>query len=302
MSSANLETLTPPAALPWTRLFYWSLRRELWEHRNVVLAPLAVAAFAVLVFFLSALATTNAERAAILADPAKAHAFMSLYNAVGGVILISGLVAGALYCLGALHGERRDRSILFWKSLPVSDTTTMLAKFAIPTLVLPLVILAAVVAANIVQVMLHSLVWSATGMHPAQLWGRLDLPLMWLGLLYGLPFMVLWYAPIYAWLLVVSAWARRAPLMWGLAPFAAMLIVEHLALHHTRFHWATERYLGGGVIQPYTVGGGGKVWIDKLSGFEPARVYTHPVLWLGVAVAALLLWLAIRLRRSRGPL
>ena len=297
LTPANAEA----TAVPWARVFYWSVRRELWEHRAIYLAPIAVAVFAVVLHFLSSVFIPDAERAGALASPARAGEFLSLYRSVNGVIVVSGILVGVLYCLGALHGERRDRSILFWKSLPVSDLTAVLSKAAVPMLVLPLIVFAAVIAANVAMITLQTIVWRLDGFDPRALWARLDLPFLWLALLYGLPFMVLWYAPFYAWLLFVSAWARRWPFLWAAAPFLAMLMVEHLALHHTGAHWLVERWFAAVVTQPYSIGGAGEVWVRRLSDLEPARLYSQPGLWLGLAVAALFIVGATRLRRSRGP-
>ncbi len=60
------------------------------------------------------------------------------YTFAAGCIMATAFIVGVFYCLDALHGERRDRSILFWKSLPVSDLTTVLSKASIPLVVLPL--------------------------------------------------------------------------------------------------------------------------------------------------------------------
>jgi ABC-2 type transport system permease protein len=305
--SSEADTLPPApadtvAVFPWTRTFYWSVRRELWEHRAIYLAPAAVGAFAVLIHFLTALTIPDAQRNAALVNRAVPSEFMGPYDAVSGVIVVTALLVGLLYCVGALHGERRDRSILFWKSLPVSDRVAVLSKAAIPGLVLPLILFVAVVAANVVMITLQSVVWTLQGFDPRALWARLDLPFLWLSLLYGLPFMVLWYAPLYAWMLFVSSWARRWPFLWGAAPLVAVLMVEHLALHHTPAHWLLERWLAGGVIQPYTRGGGGTVWIHRLADLEPVRLYTLPALWVGVVLAAVFLALTVRMRRSRGPI
>jgi ABC-2 type transport system permease protein len=301
MNAAD-DALPPRAAAPYPspRTFRWALRRELWEHRALYLAPAAAAAFAAFVHFLSALFIPHAERNASLAG--RGDPFDMPYNAVTGVIVVTGLLVGVLYSAGALHGERRDRSILFWKSLPVSDRTSVLAKAAVPLLVMPAIGFVAAVAANLVMITLQTLVWAVDGYDPRQLWARVDLPAIWGALLYGLPFMSLWYAPAYAWLLFVSGWARRWPFLWGAAPVAALLIVEHLALHHTRAHWAVERWLAGGVLQPYTVGGDGRTWIHGAAQLEPGRIYTLPALWLGLILAAAFLFAAIRMRRARGPL
>lgn len=283
------------------RTFFWQIRRELWEHRALWAAPLAVAAFAVIVHLGVSLTASDAGRTAALADPARVGEFMTHYSAMIGVTVVTGLLVGVLYSLGALQGERRDRSILFWKSLPVSDGMTVLSKAAIPLVVIPLIVFPIVVVASLLMLGLQSLVWSLEGFDSRQLWARVNLLFLWLALLYGLPFMALWNAPFYAWMLLVSAWSRRVAFLWAAAPFVAILMVEHLALHHTPAHWLLERRIGGGVLQPYSANGEGVVWIERLSDLDPARIYSLPGLWAGVLLASVLLYAAIRIRRSRTP-
>ena len=283
------------------RTFLWQVRRELWEHRALWIAPLAVAAFAMLVRLGAALTATDAGRAAALANPAGAREFQVLYSAMIGSIVIAGLHVGVLYSLDALQGERRDRSILFWKSLPVSDSMTVLSKAAVPLVVVPLIVFPIVVVSTLTMMGLQSLVWSLDGFDARQLWARVDLPFLWLALLYGLPFMALWNAPVYAWILLASAWSRRLAFLWAAAPFAAMLMVEHLALHHTPAHWLLERRIGGGVLQPWSANGEGTVWAERLSDLDPARIWSLPGLWAGVLLAGLFLYAATRIRRSRTP-
>ena len=45
----------------------------------------------------------------------------------------------------------------------------------------------------------------------------------------------LWYAPIYAWLLLVSGWARRAPFLWAVLPPLAIGVVEKVAFNTSHF-------------------------------------------------------------------
>ena len=90
------------------------------------------------------------------------------------------------YCLDALHGERRDRSILFWKSLPVSDLTTVLSKASIPLVILPLLTFAITVATQLIMLLLSSAVLLASGLSVATLWTQLSLFQMSLMLLYHL--------------------------------------------------------------------------------------------------------------------
>ena len=200
----------PPAAMTETRPFYWSVRRELWENRYVSIVPLAVAGVALFAFLIAtigrALATPDlAQRQAILAEP---------YHFVTALIMGAAFIVGIFYSLEALHGERRDRSILFWKSLPVSDLTTVLAKASIPLLVLPILAFVITVVTQSVILLLSSMVLLASGLSVATLWTQLQLHQTLLMLLYHLVTAhMLWYAPFYAWLLLVSAWARRTPLL-----------------------------------------------------------------------------------------
>jgi ABC-2 type transport system permease protein len=306
MSDAPLQ-----AQRPWTRTFAWLVRRELWEHPAIWIAPVAAAGFAALVHFLTALGVSDAERARSLAG--QSHPFMGPYVAASLSVLVIGLLVGVLYCLEALQGERRDRSLLFWKSLPVSDRLTVLSKFAVPAVLIPLVCLIAIVAANIVMLGMQSLAWLGRSHDPALLWAQLDLPFLWIGLVYALPFVMLWYAPVWAWVLLVSAWARRMVQLWALAPLLAVLVVEHTAFSTTGFHWAAERWLAGGILHPFSHPPAAShahghtlpppvTWITSLSELDPLRLYTLPQLWIGVLIAALLLALTVRLRRSRVPL
>src|SRR5207245_2315921 len=104
-------------------------------------------------------------------------------------------------CLDALHGERRDRSILFWKSLPVSDLTTVLSKASIPLVVLPLLTFTITVAMQLIMLLLSSAVLLGSGLNVATLWTQLSFVQMSLLLLYHLMTVhALWPAPIYGWL------------------------------------------------------------------------------------------------------
>jgi ABC-2 type transport system permease protein len=118
-----------PAAMSATRPFYWSVRRELWENRSIYIAPLAVAAVELFGFLISTITLPHRMRAVLALDPAEQRAAINMpYDIAAFLIILTAFFVGVFFCLDALHGERRDRSILFWKSLPVSDRTTVLSK------------------------------------------------------------------------------------------------------------------------------------------------------------------------------
>ena len=298
MNDVHDTTREAPAIGP-ARTFLWSVRRELWEHRSVYLAPPAVAALLMIGFLLSTWRLPAALRAAAAGESER---FMNGYSAVAFAVLLIGYLVSVFYCLDALQGERRDRSILFWKSLPVSDAITVLSKAAVPLVIIPVVMFATIVAANTVMVGVASLVVMASGLAPGDYWGRLDVAFMWAALVQGLLFMTLWFAPLWAWLLMVSAWARRMAFVWAIGPVVALAAFEHVASGHLGGYRFFERRFAGGFREAFSVEGLGRTPINGPEHLDPVRLFTSPELWGGVLVATLFLFAAVRFRRSRAPL
>ena len=182
-TSFDTQTI-PSAAFSMTRPFFWSLRRELWEYRSIYIAPLAAAAIFLIGFLISTIHLPRQMRT--LSAPALHQTIMTPYDFVAGLLMLTAMAVGLFYCLDALNGERRDRSILFWKSLPVSDTTAVLAKASIPFVVLPLITFAVTVAAQWIMLLLSSAVLLANGLSAEMLWTQVHLFPMSLMLLYHL--------------------------------------------------------------------------------------------------------------------
>jgi ABC-2 type transport system permease protein len=284
---------------------YWSVRRELWENRSVTIAPLAVAALVLFANLVGMIGLPGRMRAVSALDPAKQHVAVvgRLCLAPAPIMLVTFLV-GLFYCLDALHGERRDRSILFWKSMPVSDRTTVLSKASIPFVALPLIGLALGLVAQYVLLLASTAVLAGSGVSPARLWAEFRFFQDPLVSLYGLTVHVLWFAPIYAWLLLVSAWARRAPVLWAATPLFAIAVVERLAFQTSYFGSLLKYRVTGAMTQAFVVAprDGSAPILDRLSDLDPARFLTTPGLWAGLALAAAFLAAAVRLRRDREPI
>src|SRR6266704_1243997 len=214
-SSSDSQPIAP-AAISRTRPFYWSVWRELWENRSIYIAPLIVAVFQVIGFAISTIGLADRRRAVLLLDPAHQRAAIEQpYDLAAMMMIFIVFIVGVFYCLDALHSERRDRSIQFWKSLPVSELTTVLSKAIIPLVVLPLVAFAIIVCVHLIMVLETSVNLITHGMSPATTWAHVPFFQSWLVLLYGLVALALWHAPIYGWLLLVSGWARRATFLWA---------------------------------------------------------------------------------------
>jgi ABC-2 type transport system permease protein len=301
MSESFPTASVAPAAVPAMQALYWSVRRELWENRSIYIAPLAVAAVALFAFSVSAIA--GIWEKALRLDPAQSREVLAQpYDLAASLMMLTGIIVSVFYCLDALHSERRDRSILFWKSLPVSDLTTVLAKVSIVLVVLPLITFAVTVAMQWLMLLLSSAILLMRGQSVVTLWTKLSFLRMSLLLLYHLlTAHALWPLPVYCWLLLVSGWSRRATILWAVLPLVAVAGVEQIVFR-TR-HFATlvgSRLIGDA---PAFASTPDNVFpSDPMTHITLGRFLSSPGLWIGLAVAAVFLAAAVRLRRYRGPI
>lgn len=223
----------------------WLLRREVWENKGMVLWAPAVVALIIITLVLGGLLlghnlTLNLDGQAVhlkqhlvehmLQPGAKqefARAASEMYVAIGVPLYLELGVLVFFYCLAALYDDRRDRSLLFWKSLPVSDQMTVLSKVAVALLVTPVITMA---AATVLSLAVILLVCTAAAFQGVHLFGALLsngefylAPLRMFGLL---PVYMLWALPTVGWLLLVSSWARSKVLLWAVGvPLGAGVLV-----------------------------------------------------------------------------
>ena len=300
-SSSESQVLAP-AVIPVTRQVYWALRREFWENRFIYLAPLIIACV-----FLFGFLVTGAHhllgkmRAASALDSVQLHhQIEEPYDIAAALLMGAFILVAVFYCIETLQRERRDRSILFWKSLPVSDVTTVLTKASIPFVVLPLTACAIAFVTQFLMLLVSSVALAGSGMSVGAYWEQVSLFQGSLLLLYHVMTVhVLWSAPIYGWLLLVSAWARRAALLWALLPPLAIGALEKLLFNTSHFAAFVERFLSGSGTEAHMMPG--TLPMDPGTHLTPLRFLSTPGLWLGLAVTAAFLAAAVRLRRYRGP-
>ena len=297
---APLEAnVTVPVVIPASRRLYWSVRRELWENRAIYIAPLAVAVVFLVAFLIGAIHPPLKMRDAMALDPVQHQDLVERpYTFAAFLLMGTTLIVAMFYCLEALYSERRDRSILFWKSLPVSDLTTVLAKLSIPLVILPLATFAITIVTQWIMLLLSSALMLARGQSVAPLWSHLPLFQMSLMLLFHVVAIHgLQFAPVYSWVLLVSSWARRAPLLWAVLPPLAIGVAEKVAFNTSHFAALLGYLLGGG---PEVVTG--KMEMLPLTPIAVGEFFINPGLWIGLAVAAAFLAAAVRLRRYREPI
>lgn len=289
-----------------TRPFYWSVRRELWDNPSIYVAPLIAAGVVLLGCLLTAYRLPQMRRAALLLEPVRQRAAIETpYDIAAIMIMFTAFIVAVFYSLEALHGERRDRSILFWKSMPVSDRTTVLAKAFVPLVILPLLTFVVIQITQLIML----LIWSAA-LAPSGLAGTTFelLPISRLSaiLFYGLITSAIWEAPVYAWLLLVGAYARRATFLWAVLPWLALCAIEKIVIGTSYLADMLNRRITGGFEQGFVVvhvpKGAHVPVVDRLVQFDPLKFLSSPGLWIGLVVAAGLIFGAMQLRRYRGPL
>jgi ABC-2 type transport system permease protein len=278
------------------------IRREFWEHRALWMAPLAVAALLLIgaiigkVNFDSPLAALPEQRRALF-GVFMALAAVPQYITLGIVMLV--------YAGDCLYTERKDRSILFWKSMPVSNTLTVISKLLVVMAIVPL----GVYFVSAITTLLMS------GIHVVRAWQNHTgdvfwdagtwLRIQWVSLV-AIVAAVLWFAPITALLLLVSAWARRSVWLWVFLPPVILIMMERIALGSSHV-WDILWYRLGGV---FTHSGVSYPAFDSAAGqhptlnllfanIDPLPVFGNVDLWLGLCVAALLIVATIRIRQYR---
>jgi ABC-2 type transport system permease protein len=292
----------PGYSITATQPMYWSVRRELWENRSIYVAPLIVAVVVLFGFLISTVGMPERRQGVLLLDPAHQRAMIGMpYDVAAMILIFTAFIVGVFYCLDALHSERRDRSILFWKSLPVSDLTTVLSKASIPLVILPLIIFTVIVLVQLLMLLWSSAVLLSSGL-AATTWTRFNLFEQSVILLYSVIVIALWHAPIYGWALMISGWARRATFLWAVLPLFAIGVLEKLAFDTSHFaSLLKDRVFGAGdtafAFQPHR-----GVAIDSLVQLTPGRYLAAPGLWIGLTFAAAFAVIAVRQRRYRGPI
>lgn len=294
-----------PAALSPVRRFFWLIRRELYEYRTVYIVPLVAAQLFLIGFVVHTMVLRHRMQGLWPLPahvPVPGHEELAMpFEISSALIMGTALLVGLYYSLETLYGERRDRSILFWKSLPVSDLETVLSKFSIPLIVIPLFSFAVTIVTQLVMLLLGSLVLLGSGANIGEIWGQSSFFQISLIFFYHIVTVHgLWYAPIYGWLFMVSAWSRRAPLLWAIVPPFVVCGVEKIAFNSTHFLTLLEERFLGSMSQPSSPPTGASM--NMASNLIPRHFFAEPGLWIGLAITAIFLAIAVRLRRSQGPI
>lgn len=297
----SAETNTTPVARSTTQPMYWSVLRELWENKSIYIAPAIVSGVILLGALISAGQLPGRRRNAMLLDEVRRRAAIELpYNIAAMMLIMTAFIVGFFYCLDALYGERRDRSILFWKSLPVSDATTVISKAIVTLAILPAVIFVVVTVTQFLLLMISSAVLAPSGL-AGTTWQNFNLLRESVVLFYALIVIALWHAPIFGWALLVSGIARRATFLWAVLPPLVIGAFEKITFNTSYFASMLKDRLFGAGDTAFDFQMHHSISVD-LEQLTPGRFLATPGLWIGLIVAAGFVIAAIRLRRYHGPI
>jgi ABC-2 type transport system permease protein len=283
------------------------IRREYWEHRALWIWPLAIAA---LVILGAAVGHSQYDFGVPLSlEERRAWFALGQWRLGFPQALIMAIVLW-FYAADCLYAERRDRSILFWKSMPVSDTATVLSKLLVAMVITPLGVYLVTVATSLVVIAILAARGCCTAAYPVLwdggVWLHVQLVALvaWIGA-------TLWYAPLTAYLMLVSAWARRNVSLWVLLPPVLLALVERVALG-THYVGTALLYRLGAVWRQLSIdtvllgppaapqpNSGALPYSQLLAHIQPGAVFANVDLWLGLLVATACIYGAIRIRRYR---
>jgi len=215
------------------------VHREYWENKGAFRTTPLVIGGIYIVFLLMSIFTTAhfdnelytfREAVRLLAEQPAEFRSTHIHEVMLGSSLFFTVVLAFVvffYLLGALYDDRKDRSILFWKSLPASDTQTIASKLLAAMVLAPLIFWAVFVATQIVMAVIASAMVLSVGENPWTLFLSTVNPLhAWFILLVSYLAASVWFLPIYGWLLLVSAFAPRIPLLFAVLPPVVFAILQ----------------------------------------------------------------------------
>jgi ABC-2 type transport system permease protein len=287
----------------------WLVRREFWENRAIWLIPAAFGILLILASLFGGYQVVGADDLGTVRAVVQAGAF-------DGMIMVSVAFFAVMaiystwYLLDCLYADRRDRSILFWKSMPVSDTATVVTKLGVALILVPAVYfvfadLTTLLMAFIISVRARTSLGGA--LWRGDLW--LQVQALWF---YMILTSAIWYLPVAAWLMLVSAWAKRAVILWSILPPLALGVAERVFLgtHVIAGHLGAR--LGGYFSHAFRYVPGAANWVTTDIGndtinapvsvsrfFNAAEFFSSAETWIGAGFGAALIVCAIQLRMRR---
>jgi ABC-2 type transport system permease protein len=223
--------------------------------------------------------------------------------------LLAGAILTIFYSLDSLYAERKNKSILFWRSLPITDAETVISKLLTSVLAIPLIAFAVIVVTHLlILAMTGIFVGAKGGSSMFLIWKSAPLFDVWAGLLIITVLLPIWFSPFIGWLLFVSAWTKRSPLLMAFLPLMLVPTLEYWVL---RTHLIWDAILSRFQQLPLFKGMNPEAFFDEkefiahadavslIAHIDLGKFLTSPAMWAGLVVTALFVTAAIYVRRYR---
>jgi ABC-2 type transport system permease protein len=304
------------------------IQRELWEHRSIYVTPAAIALIVCLMMITGQVSVSAMGEpldfallgAAALTENLRAAALTGLLTLISLPLLFSMLILTTFYSLDCLYAERKDRSILFWRSIPVTDSETVTSKLITALVVIPIVAFLLILITHLMVLLIASVWVSIRGADAWYLiWSAAPLLDSWMVTFITMLAMPLWLSPFISWFLFVSAFTKRSPFLTAFMPLILLPMIEKILLPSSylatalanrftkfplfsfdvndmpepvRVAWESGDFLR--IVKAIAESG-----LSLLSFVDLKAFFGSPGLWAGIIVCGLLTTTAIYLRRYR---
>jgi len=288
--------------------------REYWENRRAIfMTPLIITGLSMVLIIISMglfgaaiHVDGNSFTLGEIIDKMSAQDAEELSRNINHLLLASSvpIMIGVWFCmvftaLGSLYDERKDSSILFWKSMPVSDFQTILSKILTVTVVIPVVAICFTLIFQIFLLIVGSFYTIGTDYSAWDLlWASTNMPMLVINEIIYMAMFSLWALPVFGWFMVASVIAKRTPLLVATIPVALLALVEGLFFHSEHLiRFVGMRLMGAHILK--NEGGFGSSFssFDPSSTMDILRSSGDPAFWIGLSIAAALFYGAILLRK-----
>ena len=295
------------------------LQRELWEHRAIYVAPIVIAVLMTLGALTGQVSVNGIQHvdvgivgASNLPENARAAVISGIMIGLSTTFVFAMWILTIFYALDSLYAERKDRSILFWRSIPVTDSETVISKLLTAALVIPLVSFALVVITHLAVFLIGSVWVGVRGGNPWHLiWSSAPFFDNWTATLIFMLTLPLWLSPFIGWFLFVSAYAKRSPFLTAFLPLAILPLLEKMVFDTEVF---AEAFFVRSVKMPLFIDLQtmerlfeeeehfamlADAELSLLGLMDIGGFLANPGLWLGIVVCGLFTAAAIYVRRYR---
>ncbi len=299
------------------------IKREIWEHRSIWITPAAVAfvltflAIAMVIMVAAFGEAINPEiekiADATIPDGVRRAALAVLMLGNTSLFIAAMWFLMIFYCLDSLYAERKDKSILFWRSLPITDAETVVSKLLTAVIAIPVATMAGVIISHILNLITMSFWLSIEGVNPFRfVWGAVPLFDTWAAVFVFLLAVPIWISPLLGWFLFISAWAKRGPFLRAVLPIAMLPILEYIIFKTWHLGMAIVNRLSLESMPLYDIFDLAELFdnddlhtvvaeegISLLALLDIGRFVTSVEVWAGMVVCGLFVTAAIYVRRYR---